>query len=80
MLGSLADKMARYEACIGWLGIAPIPRCPGTWLNPRPPGPKDPDPDTETPRKGRGTGDRLTCSQPGRLERAAPHPRRAGGS
>jgi hypothetical protein len=66
--------MARYEACIGWLGIAPIPRSPGTWLNPRPPGPKDPDPDTSTLRKSRGTGGRLTCSQTGRLERAAPLP------
>jgi hypothetical protein len=24
------DEMARYEACKGWLGIAPIPRSPGT--------------------------------------------------
>jgi hypothetical protein len=66
--GSLADKMARYEACIGWLGIAPIPRSPGTWLNPHPPGPQDPDPVTVVPHKGRGAGGRLTCGQPGRLE------------
>jgi hypothetical protein len=74
--------MARYEACIGWLGIAPILRSPGTWLNPRPPGPKDPDPDTATPRKGRGTGGRLiTDLQSARpVEEGGATSRRAGGS